>query len=173
MNEREAAARLLEIEYAKLCAARPLGRLKTVGAIRTQIGGSSGYNRRAHNGEMTESGRMCLPAKEVWAQAHRGFKSHSLRVVMSQDIGTLRTHGSEGSSLFAAWLETDVGVQDQCSEKLSGCAVDDPNVEVVDEENNRRANASGSDPQPFVDAGNSQIFSRRRKGGGSSAGGLL
>ena len=31
------------------------------------------------HGEMPESGRSGLPAKEVWAQVHRGFESHSLR----------------------------------------------------------------------------------------------
>ena len=30
-------------------------------------------------GEVTESGRMCFPAKEVTAHAVRGFKSHPLR----------------------------------------------------------------------------------------------
>ena len=32
-----------------------------------------------HLGEVTEYGRLCLPAKEVWVYAHRGFKSHPLR----------------------------------------------------------------------------------------------
>ena len=30
-------------------------------------------------GEVTEYGRLCLPAKEVSAQVDRGFKSHPLR----------------------------------------------------------------------------------------------
>ncbi len=40
---------------------------------------SSGALHSHLPGEVTESGRMCLPAKEVWVYAHRGFKSHPLR----------------------------------------------------------------------------------------------
>ena len=39
----------------------------------------SRYHRRTQFGEVAESGRTCLPAKEVTTQVVRGFKSHPLR----------------------------------------------------------------------------------------------
>src|SRR5665648_883079 len=48
------------------------------------------------------SGLRSTPRKRVWVKAHRGFKSHRYRTVMSQDIGDPRTFGSGGLSVSRA-----------------------------------------------------------------------
>ncbi len=42
--------------------------------------------------EECESGRIGRSRKPLWSQGHRGFESHLLRFVMSQDIVDTRTH---------------------------------------------------------------------------------
>lgn len=52
------------------------------------------YSHGPTPGEVTESGRSCLPAKEVRAHALRGFKSHPLRHISRPRAGWSRSRPS-------------------------------------------------------------------------------
>ena len=57
----------------------PLGLDANIATAETSVPHRLGTVDWANLGEVTEYGRLCLPAKEVSAQVDRGFKSHPLR----------------------------------------------------------------------------------------------
>src|SRR5215470_6918891 len=75
----------------------------------------------------------------------RGFESHTLRSVMSQDIGmTPNPRSGFGVAGFSGWccragrvaggLVDPGGVEGELAEEFAGGGVDDPDVQVLDEQ---------------------------------------
>jgi len=86
-------------------------------------------------------GRRCTSDLEtaVASDRHRGFESHTLRCVMSQDIGmTPNPRARFGVLWLAGWparscggLVAAGGVEVQFAQELAGGGVDDADVQVL------------------------------------------
>jgi hypothetical protein len=81
----------------------------------------------------------------------RGFESHALRLVMSQDIeDTANLHRVRGVFLRPAWcfaggLGALVRVEGELAEELAGAGVDDADVQVLDQEKDAGSGVWASD----------------------------
>jgi hypothetical protein len=64
-------------------------------------------------GEVPESGRSGLPAKEVWCNSHRGFESHPLRVEGAGDSAAAGTEPELAGSAPAEPFALHPGLQSE------------------------------------------------------------
>src|SRR3954452_22082542 len=79
--------------------------------------------------------------------SHRGFESHALRPVISQDIGdTLNPRQVLGSGFLSfLGLVVAAGVEGELGEQSAGGGGDDADVEVLDEDENVGSGVGSSD----------------------------
>ncbi len=101
----------------------------------------SGSEAVSVNRERCESGRIGLPAKELYSRGYRGFESHPLRYVPIAQLDRALDCGSKGRRFESSWARNQRG---EMRERLN--RADSKSVELL-------ASSVGSNPTLSVLAG--------------------